>query len=169
MYYILCSHFKKWNFLIQAVVWGKAHEKDAIMYFENHTGWKVTDVGIYISQSGYLEASPDGMINDNIIEVKCPWKYRDKSFMSAINDSTFYLNMENDLCSLKTDHVYYHQVMGNLYLTKTRICFFIVWTPNWSVTVPVENNIGWNENIVKLENLYESVFISKIIEHKTSM
>jgi len=65
---------------LKAIQWGCTHESVAITAYEKHTNTSVTPTGIWLSTSGCLGASPDGLVGDNeIIEVKCPFRsYQNK-------------------------------------------------------------------------------------------
>ena len=65
---------------LKAIQWGCTHESVAITAYEKHTNTSVTPTGIWLSTSGCLSASPDGLVGDNeIIEVKCPFRsYQNK-------------------------------------------------------------------------------------------
>lgn len=60
---------------IRAVQWGREHEAEAIEIFKETTALDVVGTGLWLLESGYLGASPDGLVGDDaIIEVKCPYK-----------------------------------------------------------------------------------------------
>ena len=83
----------------------------------DHQNFSLSDNGLVIST--YLGASPDGIIDcsccgSGIIEVKCPYKYRDVNPWQ-INDKKSFLQLDNDgKLSLSTIHDYYYQVQGQL-------------------------------------------------------
>nr|CAI5858523.1 unnamed protein product [Callosobruchus analis] len=45
---------------------------------------------------------------------------------------------------LNTDHDYYHQIQGNLWLTNRNICYLVIWTPNESL-ISVDNDWATNK------------------------
>jgi len=49
---------------VPAIEWGITHESDARKQYEESTGEKVTETGIWLFQEGHLGASPDGLILD---------------------------------------------------------------------------------------------------------
>lgn len=56
---------------LKTIQWGCNHESTAIAVYEQSTGVKVQSSGIWLSKSGYLGASPDGIVDvDMIIEIK---------------------------------------------------------------------------------------------------
>lgn len=55
---------------VKSIQWGRQDEQTAIDYFKNITNLEVTSSGIWLSNSGFLGASPDGLVGeDAIIEV----------------------------------------------------------------------------------------------------
>ena len=60
-----------------------------------------------------------------VVEVKCPFSCRDKSFDEAVKDREFCL--EEDTFLLKQNHPYYFQVQLQMKLCKVKFCDFVVW------------------------------------------
>ena len=86
---------------LKAIQWGCTHEAIAIKASENHTGKSVSPSGIWLSSSGCLGASLDGLVGDSIIEVKCPFSLREKSAFEQISDRNFFVGLnEDDACHL---------------------------------------------------------------------
>jgi len=89
----------------------------------------VKPVGVYLSASGLLGASPDGLVSDDhIVEVKCPCTLRSGlSIMEAAKyKRDFYLSL-TDSCDmvLSSNHSYYHQFQGALHITGANVtCLF---------------------------------------------
>ncbi|KXZ75611.1 hypothetical protein TcasGA2_TC031081 [Tribolium castaneum] len=105
---------------VAAVQWGKTHEKTALREFEEATNLKVQETGFWLEESGFLGASPDGLVEeDGILEIKCPYKYRDTDSLSeALKDKKyFYWRDENEDINLNSNHNYYHQVQGQMHIT----------------------------------------------------
>ena len=104
------------------IMWGQMHEDTAIKAYENKTGNRVQDIGLCLFECGFLGSSPDGIVfhttgQIGVLEVKCPWKYRDSTvddmlkaeFEKSKKDSkkTFFLKKDG---SLNREHSYWHQV-----------------------------------------------------------
>ena len=150
----------------RAIHWGVMHEDTAISCFEMGQDVCVRKTGIWLSPSGMLGASPDGLVGDDgIIEVKCPYSCRatplsamaDKLYLKYV-DGRFELNLCN-----ATSLQYYHQVQGNLHLTGRAVCYFIVWTPAETHIFNIKRDAAWAENIPLLENFYKSHFLPAFI------
>ena len=122
---------------VAALVWGQQHEQDALDAYKATLGsdFSVREAGIYLSDCGFLGASPDGIVHDNfghsvrIVEVKCPYKARDKTLDSMYSDKSFCLCLDNGIPTLKKNHEYFYQIQGQMAMTGIHICDFVVWTP----------------------------------------
>ena len=75
---------------------------------------------MWLDESGVLGASPDGLVGeDHVVEVKCPYTHRNQTLDESLKHKTFCLKqVENGKYELKRDHVYWHQVQGQIYLTQ---------------------------------------------------
>jgi len=64
-----------------------------------------------------------------VLEIKCPFTCKDKSFLLAsLESSTFCLkDGDNDL-KLDTLHAYYYQVQVQMKLCGVNYCDFVVWS-----------------------------------------
>jgi predicted phage-related endonuclease len=61
------------KYVTAAMQWGTDQEANAKAAYEAATGRKVTDVGFVQHPSiEFLGASPDGLVGDGLIEIKCP-------------------------------------------------------------------------------------------------
>ena len=123
---------------VLALVWGQQHEVDALEVYQKSIGsmFMVEETGIYISDCGFLGASPDGIVKDHsghivrLVEVKCPYKGRNKTLKQMYDDNSFCCSLVNGYPTLKQNHDYYYQVQGQMAITGVHTCDFVVWTPS---------------------------------------
>lgn len=132
------------------IQWGLAHEKTAIQEYCKVFEVNVLETGIWLHESGLLGASPDGFVQGNpkniterihqqeknstllspdIVEVKCPFSARSMTIKEACsNVKDFFLdcNPSDNSLHLRTQHDYWHQIQGQLYLTGTQCCDLVV-------------------------------------------
>lgn len=95
----------------------------------------MTETGIWLYKSGFLGASPDGLLYDDnssyYIEVKCPYKFRNEDLKIALTNTNDYIinfdTNKNDFV-LKSDHEYYDQIQGQMYIIKISSAILIIWT-----------------------------------------
>ena len=128
------------QFYSKTTSWGCTHEhtaRDAYVTLKKkeHQNFSVRSCGLFIHPSyPYLGASPDGVISCTccdgvaILEVKCPYSCRDKSFAEACSDSNSCLEMQLDgAMRLKTTHSYFYQVQAQIKLCDVVFCDFVMW------------------------------------------
>ncbi|KAJ8393375.1 hypothetical protein AAFF_G00060970 [Aldrovandia affinis] len=71
--------------------WGILHEPKAKQEYTERTGVTIQERGVFLSDSGLLGGSPDGMVSDDcIIEVKCPYAARTKTNLQAAERKDFF-------------------------------------------------------------------------------
>lgn len=153
---------------------GKSFENAAARkYFKymSHIGHKVE-----ISASGlvirpdlpFLGCSPDRKVMDpishphyGIVEIKCPYKYRSVTPKEAIDmGSDFCLEKTAAGLCLKRSHPYFQQIQGQMGLTGTKWCDFVVYTfKGLSIErVPFYPTV-WDEMKDNLEKFYFTSFL----------
>ena len=124
------------KFYSKACDYGLSHEADALhMYNDSmqadHAFFELKKCGLVLDPSNpFIGASPDGITScsccgKGVVEVKCPFLCKDKSFAEAVKDKAFCLEEETFL--LKQDHPYYFQVQLQMKLCNVKFCDFVVW------------------------------------------
>ena len=152
---------------VKAVQWGVNNEEEAVKAFTLKTGLAVKETGIWFHSSGILGASPDGIIDDEtVLEVKCPYTERNLTIAEAVESATFCLEKcESGQCyTLKKDHVYWHQVQGEMYFSRRKFCYFVVWTTKDVAIVKIERDETWVANIPVLTQFYFDNIFPRIVE-----
>lgn len=152
---------------VKAVQWGVNNEREALKAFTNLTGKTVLETGIWLDTSGILGASPDGLVEeDSVLEAKCPYTERNMTIEEAVNTSpNFYLKKtESGQYALKKGHVYWHQVQGEIYFSRRKFCYFVVWTAKDVVILKIARDETWSENIAKLMQFYFDHLFPKVVE-----
>ncbi|CAC5368836.1 unnamed protein product [Mytilus coruscus] len=120
---------------VPSIVWGREHEKQAILEFKEtlstmHQDFTVTDSGFLIDTvHPFIGVSADSIANctchgKSVVEVKCPYKHRDSTYEEYIANSTCCIYDRN---KLDTSHPYYSQVQLQMYVHDTEFCSFVVW------------------------------------------
>ncbi|CAI6342668.1 unnamed protein product [Macrosiphum euphorbiae] len=158
------------NFTSSAVQFGKDMEQIAINKFEEMSGFQVKPCGLHIDEEyPYLAASPDGVIdNDRLIEVKAPYAARSTiNYIEAVETGKLkYCTVENEKLKLKENNIYYYQIQGQLHITKRKLCFFIVYSPQWiSVEEISYDDNFWTSNMEdKLQSFYWNCLLPEIVD-----
>ncbi|KAG5865772.1 hypothetical protein JTB14_004149 [Gonioctena quinquepunctata] len=144
---------------------GKEHENVALNTFSDaFDNIDIIPLGLWLDESGFLGASPDGLCGDTaIVEVKYPYKFRAVSLSEALrNDKSYIIYKEGDATLMNYNHDYYHQIQGQLHLTKRDICYLVVWTPNECEVVSVPIEVGWEPNLEILRSFHLNRFIPHV-------
>ena len=150
---------------VKAIQWGITNEPEALKAFSQITGLQVVETGVWLHECGLLGASPDGLVGDNsVLEAKCPYTQRNLTIEEAIATNNFYLEKKDGKIVLKKDHVYWHQVQGQMHLAKKVKGYFVVWTTMDFVVLEIQRDDTWGANIKELQDFYLKHLLPKIIE-----
>ena len=125
---------------VKAVQWGVNNEAEAVKSFPNLTGKTVQETRIWLDLSGILGASPDEIVDEeSVLEAKCPYTERNMTIEEAVNTSPNFCleKCENGQYAWKRDHVYWHQVQGEIYFARRKFCYFVVWTSKEAVVLKI--------------------------------
>ena len=150
---------------VKAVQWGIDHEAEALKSYCEATQNSVRNSGLWLHECGYLGASPDGLIGDNIVvEVKCPYRARNKLIDTiAQEDKAFCLEVKDSSLFLKKNHAYYHQIQGQMYLTGRTECHLVIWSPQQTVIIIEPRDDVWGENIRELQAVFKDLILPEIL------
>lgn len=129
----------------------------------------IHNVGLVVNaKQPFLACSPDGIIfNDNnlilLVEIKCLSSRENSIIFDRKNGQSFveYL-IVNDTKSpeLKKSHIYYTQIQLSLYITRTKICHFFVFSEKDFVLSSISlDEYFLAETIPKIENFYYRTFL----------
>ena len=120
---------------------GIKYEPEAIHAYMMHMNNRSMPVDVYkcglvVSQKEpTLACTPDGKVIDpgctepfGLLEVKCPETKFLVTPLDACSDSNFCCENVDGQCKLKITHPYYAQVQGQMGITGTKWCDFVVYT-----------------------------------------
>ena len=152
---------------IPEIDWGNNHEREGISAYVKKTGYNVQETGVWLSPSGFLTCSPDGLVYPNrqckhpegILEVKCPYKLRNYRNISSSDWNQRLPYLDSNL-KIDTRHKFYHRAQTEIYATNTEWCDFIVWAPRGMLITRVEKDEDWiRRNIPLVENFFETYLL----------
>ena len=160
------------NVTTNAIEWGRKHESIARKryktYMRLHHKQKllIRESGLHLCNSCiYLGASPDGIVQSDssgyIIEIKCPYKWRNSSIIDACRSKDFCCSLdENDQIKLKTHHRYYTQIQGQLGICQYKMCHLILYTLKDLKVIEIPfDEIFWLSLLEKLKSFYKNSVI----------
>ena len=127
-----------YRFSTVATRWGCVHESAArdtylARMVKNHLNFTIHDCGLVIHpQYPHLGASPDGFVKCycctcGVLEIKCPFSCKDRSFLQSTGDHTFCLETTDGNFVLKREHAYFYQVQLQMELCGVNYCDFVIW------------------------------------------
>lgn len=138
-----------------AVLYGIDREATALCEYTKKTSRKVEKVGLFIHpEHNFLGASPDGLVEDGVIEIKCPFTAKDEN----PNEFTFnFLNVDGEL---RPNHDYYFQIQGILEITNREWCDLIIYTSKGIRIVNIKRSRSfWSRMLQRLTEFYYFEFI----------
>ncbi|XP_037508731.2 uncharacterized protein LOC119385345 [Rhipicephalus sanguineus] len=155
------------HFYNEACRYGTAMEATARKDYEGETGRTVTRIGLVVSKvQSWLCCSPDGLAQDDdviLIEIKCPFRCRDKPIHENATLAVDYLHVVNEELQLKENHAYYTQVQVSLYVLNLELCHFVVYSPLQLVVVKVRRNEEFLKFIIpKMEWFYFKFYKNEV-------
>ncbi|KAK5648113.1 hypothetical protein RI129_003005 [Pyrocoelia pectoralis] len=152
---------------IKSIQWGRTHEKTGLDYLKTNLNLDVQPTGIWLSNSGLLGASPDGLVGvDSIVEIKCPYSFRNDKLSESLKKQNTYVIRYNESGEIviNSNHKYFHQIQGLLHILKRKKCYLCIWTLHEIITVIVEIDQLWAENLSILENFYINHYLPKLMK-----
>jgi len=70
----------------------------------------------------------------------------------------------SDKLVVNEEHGYYHQIQGQLFLTKRSLCYLVIYVSNDMEYVEIPRNDSWASNIPKLIEFWDKQVMSSIIQ-----
>lgn len=147
---------------IRAIQWGITHGTEGLKAGTHTIKKPILPCGFFLSECGVLGASPDGIVDDDyIVEIKCPYKFRNCKLTEALRDDRSYVFYYNDMgqLSLNKMHPYYHQVQGQIHLSQRKGCYLCVWTPKQAICCLILKDVNWCSNMTLMTNFYFDKYI----------
>lgn len=123
---------------------------------------------MYLHPCGLLGASPDGESNEFILEIKCPYSYRfdvleEVLSTPCIPSKRYVIYFEDGDLQINKDHPYYHQIQGQIYLSKKLYGLLFVFTLKSHILVRIPKDPQWEENLDKLQVFYHDNLVPHIL------
>ena len=139
---------------------------------------KVEKSGFFVSPKlFYLGCSPDGKVIDissidqfGLVEIKCPSSKFSVTPTEACSDPHFFLEVVDEKPKLKKNHVYYDQVQGQMAITGTKWCDFVVYTKKGLSIERIQfDEEHWKKMCAILNTTYFRYFLPAAAKKKFAM
>ncbi|XP_062585783.1 uncharacterized protein LOC134247430 [Saccostrea cucullata] len=165
----VCNIFNQKSFSSEATSYGKCHENVAKQkLMERHQNIHIHDCGLVINPLfSFLAATPDGKIcldgQTGVLEIKCPFSVRNLLISEAVQLPNFCLQASGDSYQLKKNHDYFFQIQGQLMVTGTSFCIFVVYTKKDLFIEKIPRDPSFmKEMFDKLANFFLEHALSKV-------
>ena len=166
-----------YSFKSAACKYGVEHEDIARKEYAQrmsklHTDFEISDTGLIIEPLyPFMGASPDAVVTctccgHGVLEVKCPFSCKDKSFQTVANDnSNFFLyEDDNEELKLKTNHAYYYQVQMQMKFAHAQYYDFLVWRKDEFVVDRIVPDVPFiNGALAKAELFVKTALLPELI------
>ena len=142
----------------------RKYEAVAVKQYERLTGKSASACGIFVSPTyPFLGSSPDRLVGDEVLEIKCPYVCGDKDITPT---TVPYLQLVGDSLTLDKNHDYYYQVQGQLLCTDKKACQFVVFTfKDMKVIHIVRDEMFISTMVEKLNKFWENHFRPALLEY----
>lgn len=133
----------------QAMEWGKAHEFEAMMRFEKEMGEDVVYYGgenpQFFKFNDFAGGSPDGILGDYVIEIKCPYNQTEHLAHYLINDADGLKDYAPE---------YYWQILANVLFTGKKGGYFVSYDPRYEGKMQIKIlKMEWDDICLDIELL----------------
>ena len=138
--------------------------------------WNVDKCGLFVSLiDPWLAASPDGIIYDprnperiGIVEIKCPYKMREKTLAEACQTATFCLEDNKNKLALKHRQDYYYQIQCQLYRVDCNWCDLVVkMEQDTHIKRIYRDKKWWGLQLEKLRSFYFYSLLPEFVCHSS--
>lgn len=141
---------------ISSIRHGKTNEAIAISQLEIQEHIKIDKCGLFIDKDFFfLGASPDGVYEEGIVEIKCPISAFGINADDAIRDKK--IKFWHSDGTINQKHEWFYQVQGQLHIADKKICLFAVWTGK---ELPVKV-----EKITRDDEFWEKAMKNRLIDY----
>jgi putative phage-type endonuclease len=151
---------------LQRMKHGNDTEQIARNYYEQYSQNKVLEVGLARNPLyPYLGASVDGLINDGIIEIKCPLKMY-QPLITKHNQLNYPIADPNNYNPIEYKHIYpthFAQMQGGMAIYDRKYCDYIVYTNEMVYIERIPFLIDyWKILLNKLNDFVENLLLPAI-------
>lgn len=153
---------------VPAIKHGRENEYKALAQLSKQENITINKCGLFIdSEHCFLGATPDGICEEGIIEIKCP-------------SSAFGMNPDNAIdekkkkcfdaytSELKHSNDWFFQIQGQLHIANKNCCIFAIWTGEefpLKVIRVYRDDLFWNEKMLpKLTQFYNRCILPEVVD-----
>lgn len=156
---------------IKSVKHGKDSEEIALRQLERQLNINIHKCGLFIDEHFFfLGASPDGIFEEGLIEIKCPISAFGMNAEDAITEKK--IKFWNCNGTVNRRHEWFYQIQGQLHITRKNLCLFAVWTgkdfPLKIEKITRDDDFWQNQMKTRLINYYNECLLPEIVDPRKS-
>lgn len=159
---------------ISSIKYGKENEVKAIEQLALQEEITIQKCGLFIDETHcFLGASPDGIYEEGIVEIKCPISIRGEDPDAAIRQKKLKCFLfDGDQVIMNTKHDWYYQVQGQLNIAHRNVCLLAVYTgPEFPIKVLkiYKDEQFWKDKMIpRLTKFFYDCVLPEIIDPRKS-
>ena len=113
-------------------------------------------------EAPFLGCSPDGVLDDRIVEIKCPFSARQSKIQAGIVD---WLVLKDGHLKLREYSQYWYQVQGQMAIMKKCLCDLVVYTAVDFAVITVHAVPGLYSEVMvpKLRDFYFQNLVPQVV------
>lgn len=156
------------------ILFGRRYEEKARNLFIKGHKFKHRQLKLHVpglvcrEDMPFLACSPDGIVDCAtcgrfLIEVKCLFKYKCFHPKNALKLSNICTTDDQGNLSLKSSHMYFDQIQGQMALTGVHRCILVCYTHKGLATVEVPyDDEFWKSSFDKMSRFYKEVYFPMV-------
>lgn len=113
---------------VASIKHGKENEDKAIAQLSRQENITIEKCGLFIDETHcFLGASPDGLYEDGIVEIKCPISIHGVDpEMAIVQKKLKCFKIDNGNIIFNTNHDWHYQIQGQLHVANKNVCLFAI-------------------------------------------
>nr|XP_049695083.1 uncharacterized protein LOC126054273 [Helicoverpa armigera] len=156
---------------VRSIKHGMDNEEVAIRQLESQLNIKIDKCGLFIDEEFFfLGASPDGIFEEGLVEIKCPISAFEMHADDAINQKK--IKFWNSNGTVNRRHEWFYQIQGQLHITKKNVCLLAVWTgkefPLKVEKITRDDEFWQGQMQTRLVNYYNLCLLPEIVDPRKS-
>ena len=156
---------------VASIKYGRDHEQLAIDQLSRQENISIERCGLFIhSEISFFGASPDGISDNKIIEIKCPSSASGLSVDEAIlkGKINFWKKDKFNNMNINKRHNWYFQIQGQLEIVDKDECILGIWTgvDHAIKTIHIRRDVEFWETcmVEKLKSFYLDCILPELID-----
>lgn len=156
---------------VASIKHGKRHEKLALAQLEDMMNLKISKCGLFIDEKyNFLGATPDGISDEIVIEVKCPIAPYNIGINAAIQEGKMHfwrVNKKTGCVEVNKKSDWFFQAQGQLHICQKETCVLAAWYGNNLIKTEIiqKDDQFWHEKMEPhLLSFYNDCLLPELVD-----